>query len=353
MFWMKRLTLAAACAGAASLAACNDNLSPDTVSPEQLGAKLQTLSSAFDNNAAFQSLKVLSTSFPQYSVVAALRAGSPQGVLPAEMARSVAVQQRAVRALAGMRAPTGTEALFPADVLGKTLVWSTDSSRYVVGQQAGAPANGVRILLYAVDPGTQEPVQPLQELGHLDLTDESTVQANRLGVLLTLGTSTIASYYIQTVVNTYSVSLTSSGYLRSADGTQQVDFTISSEFNSQTGVGTFTYDLRGSDGTVVHLVVSGSGNTGTILFRVANGHNRIELAFDATGQTTTGIVLFNGFLVATLDGTGSSVQIAASGYNLTPAQVGALVAIFGHCADLLGDFTDGVLGPAQVVRQLL
>ena len=353
MVSLKRLTLAAACAGAASLAACNDNLSPDTVSPEQLGAKLETLSSEFDNNAAFQSLKVLSTSFPQYSVVAALRAGTPQGILPSAMARSIAAQLSAVRALEGLRARTGTQALFPADVLGKTLVWSTDSSRYVIGQQAGGPANGIRILLYAVNPATQEPVQPLQELGYLDLTDQSTAQANRLGVVLTLGTSTIASYYIQTVVNTYSVSLASAGYVRSVDGSQQVDFTIASEFNSQTGVGTFTYDLRGSDGTVVHLVVSGSGSTGTILFRVSSGHNRIELSFDATGQTTTGIILFNGFLVATLDGTGSGVQITASGYNLTPAQIGALVAIFGHCADFLGDFADGILGPAAVVRLLL
>ena len=352
MFSLKRLTLAAACAGAASLAACNDNLSPDTVSPEQLGAKLESLSSAFDNNAAFQSLKVLSTSFPQYSVVAALRAGTPQGILPSAMAHNIAVQQSAVRALEGLRAPVGTQALFPADVLGKTLVWSVDSSRYVVGQQAGAPATGVRILLYAVDLGTQEPLQPLQQLGYLDLTDESTAQANKLGVVLTLGTSTIASYYIQTVNNTYSVSLTSSGYIRSADGTQQVDFTISSEFNSQTGVGTFTYDLRGSDGTVVHLVVSGSGSTGTVLFRVANGHNRIEMSFDATGQTVTGIILFNGYLVATLDDAGNGVQIAASGYNLTPAQIAALVAIFGHVATTLGDFTVGILGPAAVVPLL-
>ena len=47
------------------------------------------------------------------------------------------------------------------------------------------------------------------------------------------------------------------------------------------------------------------------------------------------------------------IGFTASGYNLTPAQIGALVAIFGHCADFLGDFADGILGPAAVVRLLL
>jgi hypothetical protein len=352
MFWMKRLALTAACVGAASLAACRDTLSPDTVSPEQLGSKLETLASTFDNNIAFQSLKTLSTTFPQFSVVAALRAGTPQGMLPAAMERAIAVQMGAARALAGVRGRAGTEALFPADVLGKTLVWSTDSSRYVVGQQAGGPANGIRILLYAVNPVTLEPVQPLQQLGYLDLTDESTAQANKLGVVLTLGTSTIASYSVQTVRNTYSVTLTSTGYIKSADGTQQVDFTISSSFRSQSGVGTFVYDLRGSDGTVVHLVVAGTSGNGNILFRISSGHNRIELSFDVSGATATGIILFNGFLVATLDDSGNGVQVSASGYNLTPAQITALVAIFGHVATFLGDFADGILGPVAVVPLL-
>ena len=39
--------------------------------------------------------------------------------------------------------------------------------------RTGAPANGVRFLLYAVDPVTFQPVEPLVEAGYVDITDLS------------------------------------------------------------------------------------------------------------------------------------------------------------------------------------
>ena len=66
------------------------------------------------------------------------------------------------------------QALFPSDVLGKTFVWDTQTSAYVMGTATGAPATGIRIVLYFTNAGTGEPFLPLSPIGSLDLTDKST-----------------------------------------------------------------------------------------------------------------------------------------------------------------------------------
>jgi len=76
-------------------------------------------------------------------------------------------------ALAKRLAPTAggtTASVIPQAALGKTFVYSTDSGRYVLSARTGAPANGVRFVLYAVDPLFQEIVLPLTEVGYADLT---------------------------------------------------------------------------------------------------------------------------------------------------------------------------------------
>lgn len=61
--------------------------------------------------------------------------------------------------------------------LGKTFEYDTLADRYSAGQRTGAPANGVRFVLYAVDPVTEALVFPLVETGHVDLTRTITNQA--------------------------------------------------------------------------------------------------------------------------------------------------------------------------------
>ena len=43
------------------------------------------------------------------------------------------------------------------EVAGKTFVWDESTDTYVVSDLSGAPSNGVRFLLYAVDPVTLPP----------------------------------------------------------------------------------------------------------------------------------------------------------------------------------------------------
>ncbi len=186
---------------------------------------LASLATAFDNNAAFQSLKSLSAFFPQYAAVAALRARLPDvavrgpGVaLPRAGARRAAVPIS--------RAPRDVQALFPADVLGKTLTWDVTTDQYTISNLSGAPSNGIRVQLYAINPVTGQPIEPLQQLGYVDLTDESTAQSDKLGVLLKLGATTVADYDVAATVSTSSLRLDANGYVRSPDGLRQVTFDL-------------------------------------------------------------------------------------------------------------------------------
>src|SRR5438874_1300229 len=59
--------------------------------------------------------------------------------------------------------------IFPPGVIGKTFVWDATLGSYRPSNRRGAPPNGVRLVLYAIDPRTQLPSSPLTEIGYADL----------------------------------------------------------------------------------------------------------------------------------------------------------------------------------------
>ena len=65
----------------------------------------------------------------------------------------------------------------PSALLGTTFVLDVNSGTYVASDLAGAPSQGVRFLLYAVDPVLLQPVYPLVEVGYVDITDHTTASA--------------------------------------------------------------------------------------------------------------------------------------------------------------------------------
>ena len=348
MFALKRL--AVALAGAATLVACSDALSPDTVDPQALNASVNTLASTFDNNAAFQSLRTLAPSFPSYNVTRLVRASV--AALGVGVHRSDTRDlEDARRLLAAVRGPAGIHALFPSDVLGKTLVWDTaNGGSYVVSAIAGAPANGIRIVLYVADPSTGKPFVPLQPIGNLDLTDESTPAANKLGVLLRLGGLTIADYDITAVIGTISASISAKGFVRSGDGTQQANFDITVAVTP--AALSVHVVITGSDGTTIDATASVSGVNGTIDFAVSRDHNTIAIHIvqPVGSDSITGTIRFNGTVVATMSGLANDPTIvAAEGFPLSTADLASLVQLFQKLGEFVGAFLEGVFAPAGIV----
>jgi len=353
MLALKRLAPVVVLAGFAVVAGCTDTTSPDTVDAAALESSLKNATETFDNNAAFQSLKTLSNLFPQYAAVAQLRASmsaAPRSEGASSLAQAAAHVQ-AARAIALLSA--SPQALFPANVLGTTLEWDTLSHAYAAGNLTGAPANGIRVLIYSVNPVTLEPVVPLQQLGHVDLTDESTPQADRLGILLTLGSTTIADYDITFVSATNSASLEAKGFIRNAQGTGQVTFDFLESVDLQAGTLSSTSQLTGADGAsiLVQVTLTNAGSA-MLSVRIQRGGNALQI--DATGNDSTnvvsGTVKFNGTTVATISGTASQpVFTAANGRTLSPAETVALVSIFARGVEISNDLSDAVFRPGNTV----
>lgn len=356
MFALKRGSSVVGIVALAGLAACgSDAAGPGSVNTTAMTQSLNSVTATFTGNAAFQSLASLSSVFPQYAATAALRVSLPamRGAREGESAWTRVRRERDAM-LAGIAlAPNSPEALFPSNVLGRWLVWSTSTNRYEVDSVlTGAPTNGIRIRLYAVNPVTQTPAIPLQVLGYVDLTDESTPQANKLGVLLKLGTTTIADYDITAVTGTNTSQFTMAGYIVNGDGTGRVDFTFQINDNSTTNASSFAATLTAQGGAQVVFNLNDDGaTTETLLFRVSQGGNSIEITATFTSSTSSGQVKFNGVLVATIseDANGDPVFTGANGHTLTNEERANLAAIVLQGLEAVFGLLFGIFAPALVV----
>lgn len=85
----------------------------------------------------------------------------------------------------------------PAGLAGRTLVWDAVDG-YIPVSGGGAPAAGVRFVLYRMDPYTGYPTTPLAETGVLDLVDEYSPSGDavRVTALRTAGPDRVIADYV-------------------------------------------------------------------------------------------------------------------------------------------------------------
>jgi len=348
---LKRLAPAAAVLLATSLTACSDSTSPDDVNAGTIEAGFSVVSATFNNNAAFQSMAVLSNAFPAYAASAALRASLPQlpaSTGPAALAHAEQ-RSRALRALASLRG--NPQALFPANVLGKTLVWDTTTHAYVISALTGAPDTGIRIFIYAVNPVTEEPIVPLQQLGAVDLTDEGVPAADRLGIFLTLGSTTIADYTVSLVSGTTQIRVEAKGYINNTQGSGRVDFDFVNALDLQALTLSITGQLDAGN-VSIFVDVEEDATSITLTIRVKQAGNAIEMhvTVDDSSGAITGSVKYNGVTVGMITGNiNGPVFTGTSGRVLTAGETAALIGIFEKALDVATDLGDAVYGPAAVV----
>ncbi len=122
-----------------------------------------------------------------------------------------------------------TATLFPPGTLGKTFVWDTTAKGYVASSDPGAPANGVRFVIYAVGgPLLLQPSLPLTPLGYVDLTDRSAGSNAVVGIAL-VGTEggaapvTYADYTLGGPAGSVAATISLAGFL--TDGLTRLDLT--------------------------------------------------------------------------------------------------------------------------------
>ncbi len=345
--WISRLALA--CGVAFAVAGCSDATGPENFDPVSTNDVASEVLATFDDNPAMLAIDVLGSAFPDFGNPAA-----PATVAPATSDRDwpagISKDLRLLDKVGPFLNPANPAAIFPADYLGKTFVYNLDSGRYeVAADSTGAPEDGIRLKLYAVDPVLHQPITPLDDIGYLDLTDESSPSADALGVLAVVQGVTYLDYLASAVLTTGSVTFSADGYL--SDGTTQVRFTLSHEWSEATGI-TVDYDVwvPGED-TAIGLYVNIDGQTEavTIEMSVAHDGQTVTMAVTGSDAALSGTVKHNDNVVVTISGTPQQpVFTDAAGNELTNQDLQALAALFASVGAILNGF-DNLLFPAYLV----
>jgi hypothetical protein len=327
-----RRSLAAA-ALALVLAGCkNDGASPSTFDPQGTAADMAAAQDAFASeptasfSAAAGDISLALGGSPLVASSAALALANPSKV-----------SRQYARKIASL-VPTGASGIqasvvaIPSEVAGKTFVWDESTDTYVVSDLSGAPSNGVRFLLYAVDPVTFRPVEPVVETGYVDVIDQSTSALANVRIKVVEANVTYLDYQVVASATTSSSGLvTISGF--AFNGTTRANFTLKHTVSESSFSLDYELDVPSRDlsvdwtATIANISLTEVVVTLDLAVSGPNGDVRLVGTSGVEGGTFT--VKVNGDTFATITLTGSSLTITGAGGDpLTSDEEQALVMVF-------------------------
>lgn len=317
-------TLVVGAAAIVCVVECGDSTGPDRDALPTYAAGIEGLTAPFTGNRAIQSQRWLAQYFDLYAGVASTGARSRPRV------------SLVAGALGGLRTPVGLGprapmAAFdgiPTGLFGRTFVWDSGLRHYLLDSSvAGAPQDGVRFRLYAVDTLLEEPLAPLQQEGWTDLQDRSTTQNTRVEVTVHSLSQETARYQITRLGGTASAGVNAFGSIESGGGLDlDVDLVV-----SDAGLAA-DYLITGSNGFAARLLmnISDVSQTATLTWRLARGADTVAVVLHASAasQGYSGTLTLRGAAVATVSGDLAAPTIVGTGARqLTTGDLEALRAL--------------------------
>ncbi len=130
---------------------------------------------------------------------------------------------------AGMR-PVGSRAAILEEHLGKTFIRNASTLEYEVSDRTGAPSNGVRFIVYTVNPISGQPVTPLQEVGYADVEVTQTTNSASIRIELVSGNVTYLDYTVGATASQTAATINVSGFV--SNGEDRVNFDLDMHLNS-------------------------------------------------------------------------------------------------------------------------
>jgi hypothetical protein len=333
-----------------TLAGCGGESIPDApFNPSGTSADLEAMNSTF-GSPTFASFSTFSLLFdaalggpPLISTsVAAL---DVRGKTTEGMRAAAARSAQRIGALLQQRPAKGFSAsmmAIPAAAAGKTFVYDVATSSYVASDQPLLASNTVRFILYAVDPVTFAPVEPLVETGHVDLIDLSAGTTQAARVLVVSGNTTYMNYTVSASSSTSSGRVTVIGYV--TDGITQANLNVSATLTFTGGLTlAYSLDLPQRDVSIdITVNVSDTTNPDSpininVLMRGPNG--TITIGGQFTTTTGTLHVSISGHAFATITTNGTTTTITRNdGTPLADDELLALNNIFELQAGAFGSF---------------
>jgi len=351
---MRRILAAFATAGLLMTAACSDPIAP--LDPQGVQADVGVAAAVLGTAPAL-SLGALG---PTINFALADQGGAAS-VLALPMALindpNALVKREKLRAQA--RTEMTTASVIPAPLLGVTMEFSVAQQRYVVGERVGAPENGVRFVLYAVDPVTEDIVVPLVETGYVDLTRTVANQAATARVEAFSnngGLGKVLDYSVSIGGLLVSPTALVSGFAR--NGEDSLAFSLTSAFSLQNS--TIEIDwrtalpTRGLTSRMQHTITGGEVGTIDIDGRIASRNGSVAITgtiSQGTGGTLTVSTNGDRFATITVSPETEPVILNAQGQPPTEAQVAMLRQIIDWFEDAFDVYED-LLDPVETLLDI-
>ena len=272
------------------------------------------------------------------AITGSLRALTP-GATGAE--RAAALQWLAAGMRSWSRSPIISE-----ERRGTTFVYDAERRDYVPDpSRTGAPANGVRFIVYEEIDGQPDPTR---EVGYADLLDEGDASAEDIVLRLVCVRNGLEVLNYRTSLDDIGEDagvITVDGYLQDAearldfdidvvgaDGVVDLDFRIAMDAREFEILG----DVTGSEE---------ENGPGAVDLSVRHGDESLAIAIQSDGATVSGVVHVNGELFANAGGDAQDPTFTgADGEALTLTEIGVLIQVFGVAEDVF-NLTGGLLAP--------
>jgi hypothetical protein len=228
----------------------------------------------------------------------------------------------------GMR-PTVPQAAILEEHLGVTFTRNAETLEYEPSDRTGAPSNGVRFIVYAINPISGQPVTPLQEVGYADVEVSGTDAAPSVRIELVSGNVTYLDYTVGATIGQTAVTLTVTGFVSNGEDRVNFDLDVHLGENVFTIDYTLTVPTRGNFRLDLELDVNPTDSTVTSSLELRGPHGTVTIAGSETSSGGSYQVEVNGdpFATITMSSSGTVVT-GADGEPLTEEELEALQQMY-------------------------
>jgi hypothetical protein len=228
--------------------------------------------------------------------------------------------------------PLAPRAAILDEHLGKTFVRNAETLEYEVSARTGAPSNGVRFIVYAVNPVSGQPVTPLQEVGYADVEVTETATSLSIRLELVSDNVTYLDYTVGVTVNQSQTqgTITIAGFVSNGDDRVNFDMDLHLADNTFTYDYTLTVPTRGNFRLDLEETWNLSTGTRTTNLELRGPHGTITLTGSYTDAAGNFEVEVNGdpFATITVSAGSEPVITGADGEPLTEQELETLRDIY-------------------------
>ncbi|HWB40381.1 MAG TPA: hypothetical protein VG500_03930 [Gemmatimonadales bacterium] len=337
-----------------ALAACGgDSTAPDApFDPDGTSTDIAAMQSSFESpategfGAAANSIAEVLSFSPAAAAVRAVptRALVARGKPGAShYAETVA---KAYRRAGGNTAAFSTAAAIPAEYLGVTFVYNADTDQYEASELAGAPGDGVRFLVYAVNPISGAIIEPVIEVGYADIVVTESANAASVRIELVSEGVTYLDYTVGVTGGTNSVTVSVTGFV--SNGDDRVNFDLDTHLDLEATTITADYSLVVPTRGGFRLDFEGEMTSGSSqsTLEARGPHGTVTITGNHAATSGTFEVEVNGEPFATIEYTTGQAPVitGADGNALTEQELEALAAVFAVFIEGF-DFVEDLVDP--------